>query len=155
MAINRNAYPLIALPHFPEFAQAVRYGVPGTLGVFPSLLWRRPREAGLIRPRTDRIKLSLYGASAVGNKGEPVDGKSTGWVQTADGSGGGCWRARASTWRSASSPVAARVLGSRLNRAAKSTPSTRSTVAQSAAKSAGSGGSPGAKEARWRERAWK
>ena len=31
MAIRRNAYSLLALPDFPEFAQAVRYGVPGTL----------------------------------------------------------------------------------------------------------------------------
>jgi len=30
MAIRRNACSLLALPDFPEFAQAVRYGVPGT-----------------------------------------------------------------------------------------------------------------------------
>ena len=30
MAISRNACSLVALPDFPEFAQAVRYGVPGT-----------------------------------------------------------------------------------------------------------------------------
>ena len=30
MAISRNARSLLALPDFPEFAQAVRYGVPGT-----------------------------------------------------------------------------------------------------------------------------
>ena len=30
MAISRNASSLLALPDFPEFAQAVRYGVPGT-----------------------------------------------------------------------------------------------------------------------------
>src|SRR5271157_2240264 len=29
MAISRNAYSLNALPDFPEFAQKVRYGVPG------------------------------------------------------------------------------------------------------------------------------
>jgi hypothetical protein len=28
MAIRRNACSLLALPDFPEFAQAVRYGVP-------------------------------------------------------------------------------------------------------------------------------
>jgi len=31
MAISRNASFLLDLPDFPEFAQAVRYGVPGTL----------------------------------------------------------------------------------------------------------------------------
>ena len=31
MAISRNAYSLNALPDFPEFAQKVRYGVPGIL----------------------------------------------------------------------------------------------------------------------------
>ncbi len=30
MGISRNACSLLALPDFPEFAQAVRYGVPGT-----------------------------------------------------------------------------------------------------------------------------
>jgi len=30
MAISRNASSLLALPDFPEFAPAVRYGVPGT-----------------------------------------------------------------------------------------------------------------------------
>ena len=30
MALSRNACSLVALPDFPEFAQAVRYGVPGT-----------------------------------------------------------------------------------------------------------------------------
>ena len=30
MHISRNACSLVALPDFPEFAQAVRYGVPGT-----------------------------------------------------------------------------------------------------------------------------
>src|SRR5271165_1597490 len=30
MAIRRNACSLLALPDFPKFAQAVRYGVPGT-----------------------------------------------------------------------------------------------------------------------------
>jgi hypothetical protein len=30
MAIRRNARSLLALPDFPEFAQAVRYGDPGT-----------------------------------------------------------------------------------------------------------------------------
>ncbi len=30
MAISRNACSLVALPDFPELAQAVRYGVPGT-----------------------------------------------------------------------------------------------------------------------------
>src|SRR5271157_1878415 len=33
MAMSRNACSLIALPDFPEFAQAVSYGVPGTLAV--------------------------------------------------------------------------------------------------------------------------
>src|SRR5271157_4411245 len=33
MAISRNAGSLLALPDFPEFAQAVKYGVPGTLAV--------------------------------------------------------------------------------------------------------------------------
>ncbi len=32
MALSRNACSLVALPDFPEFAQAVRYGVPGTTG---------------------------------------------------------------------------------------------------------------------------
>ncbi len=30
MAVSRNTRSLLALPDFPEFAQAVRYGVPGT-----------------------------------------------------------------------------------------------------------------------------
>ena len=44
MAIRRNACSLLALPDFPEFAQAVGYGVPGTpshdrvLGRFNTLL---------------------------------------------------------------------------------------------------------------------
>jgi len=33
MAIRRNACSLLALPDFPEFAQAVRYGVPRTLPI--------------------------------------------------------------------------------------------------------------------------
>ena len=35
MAIRRNACSLLALPDFPEFAQAVRFGVPGTPGTMP------------------------------------------------------------------------------------------------------------------------
>jgi len=37
--MSRNAYSLIALPDFPEFAQAVRYGVPET-----------PKQLGIVSP---------------------------------------------------------------------------------------------------------
>ncbi len=37
--MSRNAYSLIALPDFPEFAQAVRYGVPAT-----------PKQLGIVSP---------------------------------------------------------------------------------------------------------
>ena len=37
MHISRNACSLVALPDFPEFAQAVRYSVPGTQVVSPEL----------------------------------------------------------------------------------------------------------------------
>ena len=38
MAIRCNACSLLALPDFPEFAQAVRYGVPATPGDFQSFM---------------------------------------------------------------------------------------------------------------------
>jgi hypothetical protein len=48
MPIRRNAYSLLALPDFQEFAQAVRYGVPGTYKSGPGL--RLSGLAGIDKP---------------------------------------------------------------------------------------------------------
>jgi hypothetical protein len=47
MAIRRNACSLLALPDFPEFAQAVRYGVPGT-----------PKQLGMVSPVLTRVAIA-------------------------------------------------------------------------------------------------
>ena len=49
MPIRRNAYSLLALPDFQEFAQAVRYGVPGTYKSGPGV--RLSGLAGIDKPK--------------------------------------------------------------------------------------------------------
>jgi hypothetical protein len=55
MAILRNACSLLALPDFPEFAQAVRYDVPGTPRgmVSPELHGTPPKQLGMVSPELE------------------------------------------------------------------------------------------------------
>jgi hypothetical protein len=59
MAIRRNACSLLTLPDFPEFAQAVRYGVPGTLS--PELT----KQLGMVSPELTSPELTWPNALQV------------------------------------------------------------------------------------------